>query len=168
MPEAADLKGSSPRALRQLLAGLRAIFSSWFRRIRHRRQRPQSHGYREPRYRSLFDGLPIALYLTAPDGTILDANPALVELLGYPSRESLLQLNAYDLFVDHEVRRSQIAQLEQEELVRDYPMQLRRRNGELIWVLDQARAVRDARGRVLFYEGSLKDITVEQQAREER
>jgi two-component system cell cycle sensor histidine kinase/response regulator CckA len=135
--------------------------------MQRRRRRPHRHGYRESRYRSLFDGVPIALYLTAPDGTILDANPALVELLGYPSRESLLQLNAYDLFVDHDVRRSQIAQLEQEDLVRDYPMQLRRSDGNLIWVLDQARAVRDAKGRVLFYEGSLKDITVEKQAREE-
>lgn len=167
MPEAPDSKGSSWEGIERLLADLRALLIRWIRLIQRRRRRPHRHGYRESRYRSLFDGVPIALYLTAPDGTILDANPALVELLGYPSRESLLQLNAYDLFVDHDVRRSQIAQLEAEDLVQDYPMQLRRSDGELIWVLDQARAVRDAKGRVLFYEGSLKDITVEKQASEE-
>ncbi|NIN72282.1 MAG: PAS domain S-box protein [Gemmatimonadetes bacterium] len=165
MPKAPDRRAWTQQGLRHLLGELRAFLYVWLRRLQ--RRRPQRHGYRESRYRSLFDGVPIALYLSAPDGTILDANPALVELLGYPSRESLLQLNAYDLFVDHDVRRSQIAKLEQEDLVRDYPMQLRRSDGTLIWVLDQARAVRDAKGRVLFYEGSLKDITVEKQAREE-
>ncbi|MGD2216308.1 MAG: PAS domain S-box protein [Gemmatimonadales bacterium] len=153
--------------LTNLVVEVRGLLKTWIRSWQHRRRRPQRHGYRESRYRSLFDGVPIALYLTAPDGTILDANPALVELLGYPSRESLLQLNAYNLFVDRDVRLSQMAKLEQEDLVRDYPMQLRRSDGELIWVLDQARAVRDAKGKVLFYEGSLKDITVEKQAREE-
>jgi PAS domain S-box-containing protein len=167
MPEAAKLVVWIKQRLTHLLAEVRRLLNIWIRNWQRRRLRPQRHGYRESRYRSLFDGVPIALYLTAPDGTILDANPALVELLGYPSRESLLQLNAYDLFVDHDVRRSQINKLEQEDLVRDYPMQLRRSDGQLIWVLDQARAVRDAKGRVLFYEGSLKDITVEKQAREE-
>jgi len=167
MPEAPDTNVSIQQAIARLLADVRARINLWIRRAQRRRRGPERHGYRESRYRSLFNGVPIALYLTAPDGTILDANPALVELLGYPSRESLLQLNAYDLFVDQEVRRSQMAQLEREDLVRDYQVQLRRSDGTLIWVLDQARAVRDARGRVLFYEGSLKDITVEKQAREE-
>jgi PAS domain S-box-containing protein len=167
MPEAPAPVVWIKEGLTHLLAEVRRLFNTWIRSWQRRRRKPQRHGYRESRYRSLFDGVPIALYLTAPDGTILDANPALVELLGYPSRESLLQLNAYDLFVDHDVRRSQIAKLEQQDLVRDYPMQLRRSDGTLIWVLDQARAVRDAKGRVLFYEGSLKDITVEKKAREE-
>lgn len=167
MPKARDLIRSIKGGFTYLLVEARGLLNSWIRDWQRRRRRPQRHGYRESRYRSLFDGVPIALYLTAPDGTILDANPALVELLGYPSRESLLQLSAYDLFVDHDVRRSQIAQLEQQDLVRDYPMQLRRSDGELIWVLDQARAVRDAKGRVIFYEGSLKDITAERQAGEQ-
>jgi two-component system cell cycle sensor histidine kinase/response regulator CckA len=167
MPEAPDPVAWIKEGLTHLLAEVRGLLNTWIRRRQRRRRRLQGHGYRESRYRSLFDGVPIALYLTSPDGTILDANPALVELLGYPSRESLLQLNAYDLFVDRDVRRSQINKLEQEDLVRDYPMQLRRSDGQLIWVLDHARAVRDARGRVMFYEGSLKDITVEKQAREE-
>jgi two-component system cell cycle sensor histidine kinase/response regulator CckA len=167
MPELGDPRPWTPEGLARLFGEVRVAIDAWIGRIRRRRRSPHRHGYRESRYRSLFDGVPIALYLTAPDGTILDANPALVELLGYPSRESLLQLNAYDLFVNRDVRRSQIAQLEREDLVRDYAMQLRRRDGTLIWVLDQARAVRDAKGRVLFYEGSLKDITVEKQAREE-
>jgi PAS domain S-box-containing protein len=137
------------------------------RLMRRAQHKKHTHGYRESRYRNLFDGVPIALYLSAPDGTILDANPAMVELLAFPSRESLLQLNASDLFVDPKVRNSQIARLEREGTVRDYPLQLRRRDGELIWVLDQARAVRDSRGRVMFYEGSLKDITREKVAREE-
>jgi PAS domain S-box-containing protein len=119
------------------------------------------------RYRDLFDGVPIAIYLSAPDGTIIDVNPAMVELLGYSDRESLLRANAYDLFVDRDVRAGELARLEQQVLVHSYELQLRRRDGELIWVLDSARAVKDAAGRVKFYEGSLLDITERKRAREQ-
>ena len=44
----------------------------------------------EARYRSLFNSVPIGLYRTTPGGTIVDSNPALVEMLGYPDRETLL------------------------------------------------------------------------------
>ncbi|UCC70953.1 MAG: PAS domain S-box protein [Gemmatimonadota bacterium] len=167
MPESRDLRTSNFNGLSIRPASLWGLLRAWIHHLQHSRRKAYSHGYRESRYRSLFDGVPIALYLTAPDGTILDANPAMVELLKYPSRESLLQLNAFDLFADREVRRTQMEQLEHEDLVRDYPMQLRRHDGKLIWVLDQARAVRDSKGRVMFYEGSLKDITEEKRAREE-
>jgi PAS domain S-box-containing protein len=123
--------------------------------------------HRVSRYRRLFDRVPMALYLTAPDGTILDANPAMLQLLGYPDKKTLLRLNAFDLFADRDVRRSQMAQIEQDNVVRDYEMQLRRCDGTLIWALDHARAVRDASGRVLFYEGSLQDITERKRAQKQ-
>lgn len=124
-------------------------------------------GFREARYRRLFDGVPMALYISAPDGTILDVNPALVQLLRYPNMESLLDLNAYELFADRSARVRWVAQIEQQDQVRNYEVQLRRYDGELIWVLDYVQAVRDARGRVRFYEGALQDVTERKQAAEE-
>ena len=138
----------------------------WVRRLLHRDELPAEEAVLESRYQRLFDRVPMALYLTSPDGTVLDANPAMVELLGYPDRESLLQLNAYDIFVDREVRSSQVDHIEETDLIRGYELQLRRFDGSLIWVLDYARAVRDSAGRVKFYEGSLEDITERKQARE--
>jgi PAS domain S-box-containing protein len=113
----------------------------------------------EERYRSLFDGVPVGLYRTTPEGRILDVNLALVRMLGYPDRESLLADGAATVYVNPEDRRRWQALLEREGLVRDFEMQSRRRDGTTIWVLDSAQTVRDADGRVLYYEGSLEDIT---------
>jgi PAS domain S-box-containing protein len=138
----------------------------WIRRMLHAELPTLDAETLESRYQRLFDRVPMALYLTSPDGSILDANPAMVELLGYPDRESLLQLNAYDIFVEREDRSSQVDRIEETDLIRGYELQLRRFDGSLIWVLDYARAVRDSTGRTRFYEGSLEDITERKQARE--
>ena len=53
----------------------------------------------EEQYRNLFERVPMGLYRTAPEGEILDANPALVEMLGYPDRETLLAANVIDGYV---------------------------------------------------------------------
>jgi len=58
----------------------------------------------ERRYRGLFNSVPIGLFRTSPDGTILDANPALVDMLGFPSREALLAVNIADVHVDPQQR----------------------------------------------------------------
>jgi PAS domain S-box-containing protein len=109
----------------------------------------------------------MALYVSAPDGTILDANPAMVELLGYPDKATLLQVNAFDVYVDRDARRWMIEALEHDDLLRDHEVQFRRYDGSTIWVLDHARAIRDRRGRVKYYEGSLEDITHRKRAEEE-
>lgn len=113
----------------------------------------------QTRYRELFERIPIGLYRTAPDGRILDANPALVAMLGYPDRESLLAANVLDFYVNPEVRRHEEALLRREGIVHNLELRLRRRDGTEIWALDTVRAVRDDRGQLLYYEGSLKEIT---------
>ncbi|HEC33195.1 MAG TPA: GAF domain-containing protein, partial [Chloroflexi bacterium] len=121
----------------------------------------------ETRYQSLFERVPVGLYRTTPQGQIVEANPALVQMLGYPDRRSLLAANAADFYVDSEDRRREQALLEREGLVRDFEVRIRRRDGTVIWVLDNVRAVRDAAGRVVCYEGSLEDITERRRAEEE-
>jgi diguanylate cyclase (GGDEF)-like protein/PAS domain S-box-containing protein len=120
----------------------------------------------EERYRSLVDRVPIGLYRATPAGQILDTNPALVTMLGYPDRESLMAVNVTDLCVDPEDRKQESALLEREGVVRGFEMQLRRRDGVVIWVRDTVRAVRDAESRMLYHEGSLEDITEHKQAEE--
>jgi len=122
----------------------------------------------EERYHSLFDGVPVGLYRTTPDGQILDANLAAMQMLGYPDRESLLAANVAATFVDAEGRRRWQALVEREGVVRGFESQLCRRDGTIIWVDDNGRAVYDAEGRVLYYEGSLEDITERKRAEEER
>ncbi len=105
-------------------------------------------------------------YDTTPAGQILDANLALVEMLGYPDRETLLATNVADTFADAEDRKQWLALMEDEGVVRGFETRMRRHDGTIIWVESNAHAARDADGRVLYYEGSLEDITERKRAEE--
>ncbi len=113
----------------------------------------------ERRYRDLFENLPIGMYQRLPDGTFLDVNAALVEMLGFPDRETLLRTRVRDLYVDPEEQARFQRLLEERGVVRDYRVQVRRYDGTPIWQLISARAVRDPDGRLLYYEGAIRDIT---------
>jgi PAS domain S-box-containing protein len=120
----------------------------------------------EERYRTLFDGVPVGLYRSTPSGQIVDANSALVEMLGSPSREDYLATDSASLYVDPEDRVRWQALMEREGTVRDFEVQLQKPDGTVIWIYDTARAVKDARDQVLYYEGSVEDITERKQAQQ--
>ncbi len=112
----------------------------------------------ETRYRGLFDRIPVGLYRSAPDGQFLEVNAAFVAMLGYADRESMLAVNAVDLYADAGSRGEWQSSLSQDGIVR-FETKLCQRDGTVIWARDSARAIRDADGQVLYYEGSLEDIT---------
>ncbi|MFN4217970.1 MAG: PAS domain S-box protein [Candidatus Bipolaricaulia bacterium] len=121
----------------------------------------------EARYRSLFESVPIGLYRSTPDGRILDANDALVRMLGYPSKEALLQTPAQALFLDKNERRRWQAEMDAQGIVNNFVTQLKRYDNTPIWVVDRARAIRDPQqGTVLYYDGSLVDITEQRRSEE--
>jgi PAS domain S-box-containing protein len=117
----------------------------------------------EQRYRSLFESVPIGLYRSTPEGRIVDANDALVQMLGYPSREKLLETPAQALFCDPADRQRWQAEMDAKGVVSYFVTQLKRYDGTPIWVVDCARAVRDPQGTILYYDGSLVDITKQKQ-----
>jgi PAS domain S-box-containing protein len=121
----------------------------------------------EERYRSLFDGVPVGLYRTTPSGQLMDANLALVQIEGYPDRESLLAADAANMYMSLGDRLRWQELMEREGVVRDFEIQVQKLDGSVIWVNDSARAVKDEQGRVLHYEGSIEDITERKQAEEE-
>ncbi|UCC86533.1 MAG: PAS domain S-box protein [Anaerolineales bacterium] len=122
----------------------------------------------EERYRSLFDHVPVGLYRSTPEGQFLDANMALVQMFGYPDRDSLLKTNIVDLYVDGQQRRQWQDVVEREGIARRWEVQVRRRDGTVIWIADNAQAIRGQDGRVLHYEGTLEDITERVTAEAER
>ena len=136
------------------------------RDITERKRAEEALRESEERYRSLFEDIPVGLYRTKPGGQILDANPALAEMLGYPDRDSLLEVNAADMYVKAEDRRRWQILMEGEGVVQGFEVQLRRRDGTIIWGRDNARAIPDGQGRVLYYEGAVKDITEPKMAEE--
>ncbi len=121
----------------------------------------------ETRYRTLFEGVPVGLYRSTPTGQVLDANPALLRMLGYPSREILMAANLCSLYVDHKAHDRMRRQLDKDGEVRDLEVSWKRYGGQLIWVRENIRAVRDPLGRLLGYEGLVEDITESRRARAE-
>ena len=114
----------------------------------------------EVRYRELFENVPDAVYETAPDGQIQAANPAMVRLLGFDSEAQLRQsVTASDFYVDQNQRRAGMRELESSGSLHNFEVELTRRDGAIITALDNARAIRDAQGRVAYYQGTLTDIT---------
>lgn len=117
-------------------------------------------------YSDIVSGLPVGLYRSTPAGQILDANPAMVQMLGYPDRDGLLAVNAADLYVNPGDRRRWQMLIEREQVLVDFETQYRRHDGAVIWVQDRARAVAGDDGHVECYVGILVDITARKQAEE--
>jgi PAS domain S-box-containing protein len=113
----------------------------------------------EARYHSLVDEIPVGLYRTTPDGQVLNVNPALVQMLGFPDREALMTADVGERYIYPEDRQRWQAILERDGIVRQFEYQARRCDGSALWVRDSARAVRNAAGRTLYYDGIMEDVT---------
>jgi len=113
----------------------------------------------ETRFAELFNSLQEGVYFTTPNGEILDANPALVRMLGYSSREDLLAVNAKDLFLNPEERTAASTLLEEQGQLVAREIVLRKKDGTLVTCLDTSTLVRDAAGQPVRYQGILVDIS---------
>ncbi len=121
----------------------------------------------ETRYQTLFEGVPVGLYRATLSGQILDANPALIQLLGFHSREGLMAVNLRDIHTDPRSRRAFLERLERDGEVHDLELEWTRYGGQIITVRKGARPVRDPAGRLLHYEGVVEDITERKRSRQE-
>ena len=120
-------------------------------------------------YRDIFENAAEGVFQTTPSGRLLTANPALSRMLGYSSPEELIAAThdvGAQFYADPGLRAAFIERVETRDEVRGFEHRLRRRDGGTIWVSENARAVRDASGRVLYYEGSLEDIGARKTAEE--
>jgi PAS domain S-box-containing protein len=114
----------------------------------------------EERFRNLFESVLEGVYQSTPDGRIVAANPMLLRMLGLKSGADLTDVHiARDLYVDPNIRARLLDQLERDGSFQNVEYELRRRDGQTITVLENARVVRDESGAVLYYEGTLSDIT---------
>jgi len=119
----------------------------------------------ESRYRGLYENVIEGVYRATPAGRLEAVNPALVEMLGFERVEDLLALpSTHELYADVADREQVVGRLHRDGIVRNAEYQLRRRDGTLITVVENARVVRDADGVIVGYEGTLADITERKRA----
>jgi two-component system, cell cycle sensor histidine kinase and response regulator CckA len=111
------------------------------------------------RFEELFDHVPVGLYRTTADGRIIQANLAMVHLLGCTSKEQLLSLNAQSFYVDLEARRTFKSELAAMGAIRDFETELKRADGRRIWVRINARAVREDTIPLVLIDGVMEDVT---------
>ncbi len=121
----------------------------------------------EARYRNLVDRLPVGLFRISPAGDILEFNPALIDMLGFQDGDSLKKADVAELWLQPLERARFEAVIEREGVVKNFEMQMRRRDGSIIWCEQSARAVYDAAGKVGHWEGVLVDVTSRKLAEEE-
>lgn len=123
----------------------------------------------ERRFRGIFENATVGLYRTTPDGGISMANPMLARLLGYDSCEELAERDLnLEGFGCPTGRTSFLERIEKEGSVYGLEDSWTRGDGGIVHVRESARAVRDERGEVQYYEGTVEDITERKQAEAER
>jgi PAS domain S-box-containing protein len=125
----------------------------------------------EAKYRSLFENAIEGIFQTTPDGRFLSANPALAKIFGYNSPQKFMeQITDIDRqhYVNPEDRQTYKNILEREGVIKGFEKQLINKNGNPVWASLSARAVRDEEDAIIYYEGTLEDITTRKQAEEEK
>jgi two-component system NtrC family sensor kinase len=114
----------------------------------------------EEKYRSLFERVRHGIFISTPEGRFLDCNPALLEMVGYETKEEFLKIDiARDLYVNPEDRKAFQGQIEEHGFVKDLEVEFKKKNGERITVLLTAHIERDEAGKVVEYEGLNIDIS---------
>ena len=114
----------------------------------------------ERRYRELFDNIQEGIFFTTPQGRFVEVNDALVRILGYSSREEVLQLDIpTQVYLSPERRLELAQQLDRDGGLRNQEEVLRRKDGSPIHVLINCFAARDPGGQVLQYRGLLLDVS---------
>src|SRR5579864_7417341 len=122
-----------------------------------------------PNYRSIFMYAQEGIYQTSLDGTVLLVNPAFARILGYDDPESCkagINSVGAQVYARPETRATVVALLKQRGFIENYECEVRRKDGSILWVSENAHLVRDTDGRPLFFEGTFIDITKIKEAQE--
>ncbi len=132
------------------------------RDVTSRKEAEQGLRDAEQRYRGLFDNALEGIFRTTMDGRYLGANPALANIYGFDSPDELmasLQNIASQLYVDPERRVEFMRIITSRGSVAGFESQVYRKNGEIIWISENARVIVEEDGTLQGYEGTVEDIT---------
>ena len=130
------------------------------RDITERKRAEEAVRESEECFRTLCDNSAFGLYRTTPDGKVLVANPSLAKMLGFPSFAELSQRNLEEEGFEPGYERAEFQRrLADEGEVKGLEASWTKRDGTAIVVRESAKAIRDAEGKIIFYEGTVEDVT---------
>lgn len=139
--------------------------------ITDRKRADESLRQTEEKYRNIVEYAVHGIYQSTPAGQFLSVNPAMARIYGYDSTEEMLKSVtsiASQVYVDSSDRTEFMRGLESEDAIFGFEARNHKQDGSIIWVSSNARTVRDARGDILYYEGTVEDITDRKEAEAER
>ncbi|MEG3987216.1 ATP-binding protein [Microcoleus sp. S28C3] len=153
-----------------VLAVVTYIFMAFLSNRKKRLQFEKELQAAEAKYRSIFNNSINGIFQITPAGEYLSANPALAEIYGYNSPGELIgkltNLNP-QLYIDPNRREEFVKNIGDRGSVADFESQVYRRDGSIIWISENARAMCDENGNILYYEGTVEDITEYKRAEQE-
>jgi PAS domain S-box-containing protein len=124
----------------------------------------------EKKYRDIFENAVMGIYQSTPEGKYRDVNPALAHIFGYKTPEEVIA-SVHDiqreLYVNPVDRTKLINIFNQEGFVKGFQVEYKRRDGSRFWISISGKAIRDEEGNILYYEGTIEDITQQKQAEAE-
>jgi two-component system NtrC family sensor kinase len=123
----------------------------------------------EEKYRSLIANMQEGVFISSPEGRFLDFNDAFRRMLGYESREELMAVTdiASSMYVNPSDRGRLQKLLREHGSVNDFEFQLRRRDGEIVTLIESSVVTRDAAGKIEAFQGFVLDITERKNAEQE-
>jgi len=114
----------------------------------------------EEQHRTLFENMPIGLYRSTPDNKFLAANPKFIKQVGLSSFEELCKISPDGLAAKRNYPRDRfLKEIDEKGEVKGFESQLLGLNGTFTYVRENARAIKDPDGSIIYYEGSVEDIT---------
>ncbi|NJN76465.1 MAG: diguanylate cyclase [Synechococcaceae cyanobacterium RL_1_2] len=138
--------------------------------ITDRRRTEEALKQAEANYRGIVENALEGIFQTTFDGSYLSANPALAKIYGYKSPDELIRTLKNietELYVKPGRRAEFIETLQEQEVVCDFQSQVYRKDRSIIWISENARAVKDQAGNLLYYEGTVEDITERHKLKEQ-
>ena len=151
-------------------AALRQTNEQLYNEILERKKAERALRATERKYRGFFENSVEGAYQSTAEGQYLSVNPALARLYGYASAAEMMAVVgniARDIYVDPAMRQRFREAIERDGEVRNLEYQVRQRSGEIIWISESARVARNRRGQVVYYEGTIRDITARKRAEAE-
>jgi two-component system NtrC family sensor kinase len=133
---------------------------AYMRDITARKEFEQDLRNSEEKLRTLFERVRHGLFISSKEGEFLDCNQALLEMLGYPTKEEFLSIQiAQDLYLNPEDRKTFQERIERDGYVKDMEVEFKKRNGERITVLLTGHPIKNETGEIIGYQGINLDIT---------
>lgn len=130
--------------------------------ITDRKRAEDSLRLAEENYRSIYENALEGIFQSTPDGHFISVNPAMAKIHGYDSPAAMMaavQEIGHQIYVDADGRQEFRRLLDEQGAVTGFEYQVYRHDGDIIWLSESARTVRDAAGQLLYYEGILEDVT---------